>query len=231
MKIGEKLLAIQTELKANKGQYNNFGKYAYRSLEDITEAVKPLLTKYKAAFIMSDEIVMIGDRYYIKATASLLDTEKDETVAAYGYAREALSQKGMNDSQITGSTSSYARKYAANGLFAIDDTKDDDTRPPKETPKKPQQDKPQSTPSKPKPPLKDMEFKQWCNQVEAGENPADLAISRKYTLSESQKAVMPLLIKIKNKSPKGILASTDFSCLYDLAKKSDGYLQGVLGNL
>jgi len=95
-------------------------------------------------------------------------------------------------------------------------------------PKKPQ---PKQKPTPPKPPLKDMEFKQWCNQVEAGENPADLAISRKYTLSESQKAVMPLLIKIKNKSPKGIMASTDFSCLYDLAQKSDGYLKGVLDSL
>jgi len=115
----KKLAQIQKELKAPKSQYNSFGKYNYRNSEDILEALKPLLDE-DDKLTVSDELVLIGDRYYIKATATFNDT----SVSA--YAREALEQKGMNESQLTGSTSSYARKYALNGLFAIDDTKDDD---------------------------------------------------------------------------------------------------------
>lgn len=127
MSVYEKLLGIQSELKAPKGQFNSFGKYYYRSCEDIVEAVKPLNAKYKTALTISDDVVLIGDRYYIKATAKLTDTEDGtfETVAA--YAREEEVKKGMDGSQITGSSSSYARKYALNGLFAIDDTKDSDS--------------------------------------------------------------------------------------------------------
>lgn len=127
MKIREKLLAIQAELKAPKGQYNDYGKYSYRSCEDILEAVKPLLEKYKCTLTMHDDIVLVGDRYYIKATASLLDTESPESVGNVAYARESLTKKGMDDCQITGTASSYARKYCLNGLFLIDDTKDSDT--------------------------------------------------------------------------------------------------------
>ncbi len=120
------LYKIQTELKAPKSQYNNFGKYKYRSLEDITEAVKPLLDKYKCSLMISDEIVLIGDRYYVKATATLV-FEGGENYTTSAFARESLDKKGMDLSQLTGATSSYARKYALNGLFALDDTKDADS--------------------------------------------------------------------------------------------------------
>lgn len=127
MKIREKLMAIQTELKAPKGQYNSYGKYNYRSCEDILEAVKPLLAKYKCTLTIHDDIALVGERYYIKATASLLDAESPESIGNVAYARESLDKKGMDDSQITGTASSYARKYCLNGLFLIDDTKDADT--------------------------------------------------------------------------------------------------------
>lgn len=125
--INIKLMNIQQELKAPKGQYNSFGKYSYRSCEDILEAVKPLLKKEKAVLIISDELQYIGDRYYIKATATLIDTESDATISNSAYAREEETKKGMDGSQITGASSSYARKYALNGLFGIDDNKDSDT--------------------------------------------------------------------------------------------------------
>lgn len=127
MKVYEKLMNVQAELKAPKNQYNTFGKYSYRSCEDIQEAVKPLLKKYKLALKVYDEVVLIGDRYYVKATASVIDTEEGEAEYTTAYAREEETKKGMDASQITGSASSYARKYALNGLFCIDDTKDSDT--------------------------------------------------------------------------------------------------------
>ena len=121
----KQLIEIQHELKAPKGQYNSFGKYKYRSAEDILEAVKPLLHKYGCQLTLADEIVLIGDRFYVKATATIRgDNEVESTTA---YAREDLDKKGMDGSQITGTASSYARKYALNGLFCIDDTKDADT--------------------------------------------------------------------------------------------------------
>lgn len=119
------LTQIQTELKAPKGQYNSFGKYKYRSAEDILEAVKPLLFKHEAQLIISDSPIQVGDRIYIKATAYYKDSEQEKQVE--GYAREPIYKKGMDDSQITGTASSYARKYALNGLFLIDDQKDADT--------------------------------------------------------------------------------------------------------
>ena len=122
----KELLQIQSELKAPKGQYNSFGKYKYRSCEDILEAVKPLCVKHGVILTLSDEIVQVGERYYIKATANL-SKEGCSDVSVTAYAREALDKKGMDDSQITGTASSYARKYALNGLFCIDDTKDADT--------------------------------------------------------------------------------------------------------
>lgn len=128
MNVYEKLMNIQSELKAPKSQYNSFGKYKYRNLEDILEALKPLLAKYKAIINISDEIELAGDRYYVKATARIFDIEKsNEYVESTAYAREDENKKGMDLSQLSGSTSSYARKYALNGLFAIDDTKDSDT--------------------------------------------------------------------------------------------------------
>ena len=118
------LVKIQQELKVPKNQVNAFGKYKYRSAEDIIEAVKPICHKYGFSVQLSDEIVLIGDRIYVKATAEI--NSKDDSWCAYGYAREEEVKKGMDAAQITGAASSYARKYALNGLFAIDDTKDAD---------------------------------------------------------------------------------------------------------
>lgn len=121
----KELVIIQSELKAPKGHINKYGNYNYRSAEDILEAVKPLLKENDCTLTISDEIILIGDRYYIKATATL--TNKDgANVVVSAYAREEETKKGMDASQITSSTSSYARKYALNGLFCIDDTKDAD---------------------------------------------------------------------------------------------------------
>ena len=116
---------IQHKLKAPKGQYNSFGKYNYRSCEDILEGVKPLLKEHNLALLIDDEIVQIGERYYVKATVKITDGR--EIVSATAYAREPDTKKGMDESQITGATSSYARKYALNALLCIDDTKDADT--------------------------------------------------------------------------------------------------------
>ena len=127
MNIYEKLMNIQKELKAPKCQYNSFGKYKYRSCEDILESVKPLLEKYKVTIILSDKLEQIGERYYIRAMAILFDTESDNSIENTAYAREEETKKGMDGSQITGTSSSYARKYALNGLLLIDDTKDADT--------------------------------------------------------------------------------------------------------
>ena len=124
MNLNDRLRAVQSALKAPKGQENKFGGYRYRSCEDILEAVKPLLAENGLALIISDEIAMVGERYYIKATATITDGENSISVTA--YAREPESRKGMDEAQVTGSSSSYARKYALNGLFCIDDTKDPD---------------------------------------------------------------------------------------------------------
>lgn len=128
MSIISKLAQIQQELNAPKNQYNSYGKYNYRSCEDILEGLKPCLKEVEAAVTVSDELVMIGERYYIKATATLFDTVDGGKISNTAYAREELTKKGMDASQITGSASSYARKYALNGLFCIDDVKDADTR-------------------------------------------------------------------------------------------------------
>ena len=125
MEFIKKIVAIQSELKAPKGQYNSFGKYNYRSCEDILEGVKPLLTKHGLVLTIQDSIDLIGDRFYVKATATITDGKEQLSTSA--YARESLDKKGMDASQVTGATSSYARKYALNGLLAIDDTKDADT--------------------------------------------------------------------------------------------------------
>jgi len=126
MSIYEKLGKIQSQLKAPKNQYNAFGKYSYRSCEDILEALKPLLAETKTILTIADDIVQITDRYYIKATATLVDIETGKKIETSALAREEENKKGMDASQITGSASSYARKYALNGLFCIDDTKDSD---------------------------------------------------------------------------------------------------------
>jgi len=122
----KELISIQSELVAPKNQYNSFGRYNYRSCEDILVALKPLLKKYKCFVTIKDDIVNLGDRFYVKATAKITN-EAGEAVKSSAFAREDLTKKGMDSSQLTGSTSSYARKYALNGLFAIDDSKDADS--------------------------------------------------------------------------------------------------------
>lgn len=152
-----KLISIQKELKVPKSQRNTFGNYNYRNCEDILEAVKPLLAKQECVLTISDSIENIGSRYYVKATARVTDGKDSIEVTA--YAREAETKKGMDDSQITGSTSSYARKYALNGLFAIDDTKDADTdeytkKTANTGTSKPAENKPEERPIKPDEPKK-----------------------------------------------------------------------------
>lgn len=142
------LLNVQARLKAPKGQMNKFGGYKYRSCEDILEAVKPLLEENKLVLVLGDEIELIGDRWYVKATAKIIGEDGDVTNSA--YAREAESKKGQDESQITGTASSYARKYALNGLFLIDDTKDADAtnehQKPKAAPRPKQAPKPKAAP-------------------------------------------------------------------------------------
>ena len=127
MNVYEKLLLVQSKLKAPKGQYNNFGRYSYRSCEDILEALKPLLVEAKAIVNVSDEVKLIGDRYYVEATAMFIDVETGDSIVARALAQEGDIPKGMSAAQGTGSVSSYARKYSMNGLFAIDDNKDPDS--------------------------------------------------------------------------------------------------------
>ena len=122
-----KLLEIQVNLVAPKEQNNNFGNYKYRSLEDILKAVKPLLSKVKATLTLSDKVELISDRVYVTAQATFTDIESGDSIKCIASARESLDKKGMDSAQITGSASSYARKYCLNGLFCIDDTKDVDT--------------------------------------------------------------------------------------------------------
>lgn len=127
MNVYAKLANVQSALKAPKGQYNSFGKYKYRSCEDIVESVKPLLKKEGLLLNLTDTIEQIGDRYYVKATAIIIDTADGNMVSVEAFAREEETKKGMDGSQVTGASSSYARKYALNGIFAIDDTKDSDS--------------------------------------------------------------------------------------------------------
>lgn len=150
LNIETRLLAIQSELKAPKSQYNSFGKYNYRNCEDILEAVKPLCVKHGAVLKLSDNLVQIGERYYITATATLANIEKpDEVISTTAFAREEAEKKGMDGSQVTGASSSYARKYALNALFCIDDTKDSDTTNTGDTTKR--ASKPTSTAQKAEP--------------------------------------------------------------------------------
>lgn len=147
MNIHQKLAAIQHTLKAPKNQYNSFGKYNYRSCEDIIEAAKPHLQEYNLLLLLNDTIKQIGERYYVEATATLIDLDADgSTIDVTAYAREEDEKKGMDGSQVTGASSSYARKYALNGLFAIDDNKDSDsTNKGKKKQPTEQKDKPQPT--------------------------------------------------------------------------------------
>lgn len=144
MSVYEKLSKVQSELKAPKGQYNSFGKYKYRSCEDILEAVKPLNAKHGVVLTVGDEVVEISNRFYVKATAVFVDIESGEKITNTALAREDDAKKGMDGSQITGTASSYARKYCLNGLYCIDDTKDADTDEYRhQQERKPQESKPQ----------------------------------------------------------------------------------------
>lgn len=140
MKVAEILQHIQTELKAPKNQKNTFGGYQYRNLESILENVKPLLDKYKAVLTLTDDIITVSERVYVKAIATLTSVEDGDNITVSAYAREDVAKKGMDLSQLTGACSSYARKYALNGLFCIDDTKDADATntgdEPKQAPKR-----------------------------------------------------------------------------------------------
>lgn len=159
----ERVGAIQTELKAPKNLYNSFGNYKYRNAESICEAVKPLLSKYKCILFLTDDIQVVGDRFYLKATATIKDTESDASVSVSAMAREPISKKGMDESQITGAASSYARKYALNGLFLLDDTKDADTDE--------YHNQTQGASHKPKTITKEMyeELKELCSKAERDE--------------------------------------------------------------
>lgn len=127
MSVYTLLNKVQTELVAPKNQFNTFGKYNYRSCEDILEGVKPLLKELNCVILVSDSIEMVGDRIYVKATAKFVECETSEAIENTAFARESLTKKGMDDSQVTGATSSYARKYALNGLLLVDDSKDADS--------------------------------------------------------------------------------------------------------
>lgn len=144
MTIYKKIMNVQSELKAPKGNYNSFGKYSYRSAEDILEAVKPLLKKEGLAISITDDIVMIGDRFYVKSTVKLIDIENGDVVETSALAREDETKKGMDLAQVTGSCSSYSRKYALNGAFAIDSSELDPDRVNTHG-QEVQQDKPKST--------------------------------------------------------------------------------------
>lgn len=189
LSLQESLVAIQSKLKAPKSQFNSFGKYHYRSAEDILEAVKPLLAEHNVVLNMSDRIELIGTRYYLVCTAKVIKGE--EEISSEGRAREDESKKGMDGAQVTGTSSSYARKYALNGLFCIDDTKDADTDEyAKQQQAAPMQAKQAAKPAQPAPqpyPELDME-KELLAESEANQaqSSAELtAIWNKYTLKTS----------------------------------------------
>ena len=193
LSLQESLVAIQSKLKAPKGQFNSFGKYHYRSAEDILEAVKPLLAEHNVVLNMSDRVELIGTRYYIVSTAKVIKGE--EEIVSEGRAREDESKKGMDGAQVTGTSSSYARKYALNGLFCIDDTKDADTdeyaKQQAAKPAQKQASKPAAQPAQPAPqsyPELDLE-QALVAEAEASnaQSTAELtAIWKKYTTESSQ---------------------------------------------
>ena len=160
--LKEKLMEVQSELKAPKGQFNSFGKYKYRSCEDVLEALKPLLKKQGLILIITDDIKMIGDRFYIQANVTLSDTETGDVLNCSAFAREEESKKGMDGSQVTGAASSYARKYALNGMFCIDDNKDFDDPSNDQNKAKKMEQQPQQTTDKPRLPILTVEgVKDW----------------------------------------------------------------------
>lgn len=168
--IYSKLAKVQNELKAPKTQFNKFGGYHYRKAEDILEAVKPILAKHGLTILCTDDLVSVDERYYVKASAILVDTEDGESITVTAFAREEEDKKGMDGSQITGASSSYARKYAMNGLFAIDDTADSDTTNQGDTAKTDKADKKgQKKEEKPSVPARGSEeWNKWVAAVATG---------------------------------------------------------------
>jgi hypothetical protein len=194
--IYNKLMTIQGALKAPKGQYNSFGKYKYRSCEDILESVKPLLSAHDCALVITDDIMMIGDRIYVKATAKLISGS--EQVESSAFAREESEKRGMDSSQVTGAASSYARKYALNGLFCIDDTKDSDAtnthgQQPKEEPKK---EEPKNTQPKMQPVYDEISNAQTIDQLKA--------IHKKYPHLKDNKEFVAALTNKKSAINNGL---------------------------
>lgn len=198
--IYEKLLNIQNELKAPKNQFNKFGNYKYRNAEDILEAVKPICLKYKAVINVRDTIIQIGDRYYVEATAYITDVEKPaDYIENRACAREEENKKGMDSSQVTGATSSYARKYALNGLLCIDDTKDTDSE----------------------------EYQKQVQKNNKGTTPYDFEKKEVLMIQESQKQQIRTEIDettIKNylkEKGKSKISDLTFKEAYELLKKDD----------
>lgn len=214
MSLYERLSNIQMELKAPKNQYNSFGKYKYRSCEDILEGVKPVCNKYRVTLVIKDEISSLPQgRVYVKAIATLYDWDSDNSISNYAYAREEETKKGMDASQVTGATSSYARKYALNGLFNIDDTKDADTDAyAKQTNYKPNRQQSQPKPQQSGTPakkdmlmyLKDiaMNYKESSKGYFAGALNKD-GVKRVTELSDSTLLELFTIVKNSEKSIKG----------------------------
>lgn len=195
--FSERLTELQNELRAPKSQYNSFGKYNYRKCEDILEAVKPLLHKYRMCLTISDNMVMMGSRHYVVSKCSLIGWEETEGASTYceGWAREESEKKGMDESQITGAASSYARKYALNGLFLIDDTADSDTT--NTTEKKPSQKETtkQQSGGAPQPSIMDSAV----NYIKSSNNKASAyeAVIKKHgdKLTDNQKAALKKFVR------------------------------------
>jgi hypothetical protein len=199
----QELIKIQSELKAPKGQFNGFGKYKYRSLEDIMEAVKPLLADNGCYVTVSDDVQVVADRIYVKATATITNA-KGVTVSTTAFAREPLDKKGMDASQITGMASSYARKYAMNGLFAIDDTKDADHETNHNDYQKPAPKK--QAPQKPAMPLDQAQA-----ILETATNAQELMQAWKQIGADNQKQLTKLKDELKAKfiAPKAVALPAD----------------------
>lgn len=212
--IYKKLLNIQVELKAPKNQYNAFGKYNYRNSEDILEALKPLLEKNKVVVLISDKPILIGNRFYIESTVKFVDTETGEAVETTAMAREEENKKGMDSSQITGSASSYARKYALNGMFCIDDTKDADNDK-KEDNKKIDDKKPETTETK----------KEACNKQEYLIKVKKILWEVSGKNKEKSIQLLQQHTAFKGKDGKQVAGVTDFE------KLSIARLQVTYGNL
>jgi len=220
--LKEKLLAIQTELKVPKTQYNKFGEFYYRSAEDIIEAVKPSLLKYRCLLLLTDTVEVIGNRYYVTAKASLVDIESDDVISTQSSAREEDTKKGMDGAQISGASSSYARKYALNALFLLDDVKDADftnkygkeeteakheAQPQQQQKQQPiqqlqQQLNLQHANETDKPWLDEKTFRQACEDIKAGDLKTIDRLKESYRIRNSYFNEMKELIEFQKKLSK-----------------------------